>query len=279
MTNILNGRAYADELIEQAKITVRDIMDNGHILTLAIVSVGVDQGWKQYVSSIVRVCNIVGIKVQEYDYDKSISQNQLLAKIDDLNNNHSITGIFVQYPLPKHIDSDLIYDMIQPNKDIDGQSSQNIANLYRGKKCIVSATAQSVVSLLEHYNIVLEGKKCVVIGRSVSVGKPLSLLLLQHNATVSICHSKTNDLSLYTCNADIICCAVGKPKFITADMVSNGSIVVDIGTNFVDGKMCGDVDFDNVSKKCQFISPVPNGVAAVTTIKLICNIITAFELQ
>lgn len=278
MFKLLDGKVCAAELYSSVKAKVEKIFDEGKVLTLALISVGNQPDWIQYANAIERGCTRVGVKLQRFDFDENVSTGFLLEQINRLNENTLVTGIMVQHPLPKHIDEKAVVDSIKHNKDIDGQCYENISSLYRGTKSLFSATALAVVHLLKFYGVEISGANCVILGRSQTVGKPLSLLMLLNDATITVCHRKTKNIKQITKQADIICSAVGVPHFLTADMVKDNAVVVDIGTNFVDGKVCGDVDFSNVKDKVSYISPVPGGVGAVTTAMLISNVVTAYEL-
>lgn len=239
--------------------------------TLAIVSVGDDPASKVYVRNKIKACDKAGINVVRFNYDANCAQCELVNVIRALNINPHIHGILVQLPLPPHIDSKRVLNLIDPNKDVDGFHPHNIGRLAVDQRHMIPCTPKGIMHLLNTYGITVEGKHCVIVGRSNIVGKPLAMLMLNDNATVTICHSHTRDLTSLTKQADILVCAVGKPKFITADMVKPGAVVIDVGINRVDGKLCGDVDFDAVSEVASYITPVPGGVGPMTVAALIDN--------
>lgn len=279
MATILDGKAFASEIYADIKQQVGEIEQNGDSLTLAIISVGEDVAWQQYAGSIVRNCDKVGIDVVRCDFLSNVTNAQLLDCIHKLNADPTITGIFLQYPLPKNLNGFELDDAISPNKDVDGQSKDNIAHLMRNRVGLTPATPQGVIDLLDRYEISVSGKKCVVVGRSLTVGRPLATMLTHLNGTVTICHSKTVNLVEECANADILLVAIGKARFINGGMVKEGAVVVDIGTNFIDGKLVGDVDFDTVVDKVSYINRASYGVATVTTATLLNNLIKAYYLQ
>lgn len=248
-------------------------------ITLAIFFVGNNPASQVYVRNKEKACEEVGIKVRLFKFDENISQNTIIKSVEECNNDPAITGIMVQLPIPSHLDADIILDTIDPNKDVDGLNIINQGKLLKGKPCIEPATARGVITLLQNNNIDIAGKNAVIIGRSILVGRPLSMLLLKENATVTVCHSKTANLKEITKTADILVVAIGKPKFITKDMVKKDAVVVDVGINRVAGKLCGDVDFENVQEVASYISPVPKGVGPMTVVTLLQNVVTAYKIQ
>ena len=275
--NILDGRNVADHI----KQLVKDKISNYDMqIYLAVVIVGDDHASKIYVNNKKKACEEVGIKSLEFPLPEETTEEELLSFIDMLNKNSSINGIIVQLPLPKHINENRVVHSIAVEKDVDGFSAANVGKLWLGNHQIVSCTPAGVIELLDYYNIDIKGKNCVIVGRSNIVGKPMAALLLEKNATVTICHSKTKDISQFTKQADVIIAAVGKSKFITADMVKNGAVVIDVGINRgEDGKLCGDVDFENVKNKAKWITPVPGGVGPMTIAMLMKNTLTAAIAQ
>ena len=265
--------------IKVKKQYTSDIEKNNYNITLALILVGNNPASEIYVRNKNIACQKVGIKVKGYTLNEEISEEELLKIIEDNNKDDSVNGILVQMPLPKHIDEIKVINAINPLKDVDGLTVINQGKLMGGLKTIPSATPKGVITLLKKYNIEISGKNVVVVGRSILVGKPLSLLFLQENATVTICHSRTRDLGSVTRQADILVAAIGKPKFFTSEMVKEGAVVVDVGINRVDGKICGDVDFEEVSKKASFITPVPKGVGPMTIASLLENIIDCYKMQ
>ena len=211
-----------------------------------------------------------------YELDANISQDYVLNLIDTLNKDDNVNGILVQLPIPKHLDKEEILSRISVAKDVDGFSAEQAGKMFLGEEALVSCTPQGIIELLKAYNVEIEGKNAVVVGRSNIVGKPVATLLLQENATVTVCHSKTKNLSQFTSNADILVTAIGKAKFVTKDMIKNGAVIVDAGINRDEnGKLCGDVDFDDVSDKCSLITPVPGGVGPMTVTMLLKNTLIA----
>lgn len=248
-------------------------------ITLSIISVGEDQASRIYLESKVKACDEVGIITDVHVLQENTSQKDILTLINSLNKDDKINAIMVQTPLPSHIDVEKILDAVDPMKDVDGLSIYNQGKLVKNLPCVVPATPQGVITLLKNNNIDLFGKHVVVVGRSTVVGKPLAHLFLNENATVTICHTHTKNLKDITRKADILAVAVGKPKFITADMVKKNAVVVDIGINKVMGKICGDVDFENVEPVVSYISPVPRGVGPMTTAMLLQNVIKCYKEQ
>ncbi len=245
---------------------------------LAVVLVGKDPASRVYVDSKEKSCKEVGFYSEKYVLDENIDEMELLNVVEKLNQSRKIHGILVQLPLPKHINEQLVIDAILPYKDVDGFSAVNIGNMLMGNNMIIPATPKGVIKLIESTGVGIEGKHAVVVGRSNIVGKPAALLLQQKNATVTMCHSRTKNLEKYTKQADILVVAVGKPKLIKANMVKKGAIVIDVGTNRVDGKLVGDVDFDSVKKVAGYITPVPGGVGPMTIACLLENTLECMAL-
>lgn len=248
-------------------------------ITLAILHIGNDQSSMIYLESKEKACAEVGINTKILKLPENISQREILNIISDLNKDKTVNAIMVQTPLPKHIDTETILNSVDPMKDVDGLSIYNQGKLIKDLPCVVPATAQGVITLLKNNNIDISGKNVVIVGRSIVVGKPLAMLFLKENATVTIAHSHTTNLKDITKRADILVVAIGKPRFITADMVKKDAVVVDIGTNRVMGKICGDVDFENVQTVASYISPVPKGVGPMTTAMLLSNVIKCYKNQ
>ena len=273
---ILDGVKNADmikrKIFEEVSRIKEDIM-------LAILMVGKNPASEVYVSNKEKACEQVGIKTRIYQFDENISQKEIIKTIEECNNDEKINGILVQLPLPNHLNADVILDTIDPDKDVDGLNIINQGKLQKGLNCIEPATPKGVITLLKNNNVELAGKNVVIIGRSYLVGRPLAALFLKENATVTICHSKTNNLKDITRKADILCVAIGKPKYITDDMVKRDVVVVDIGINRVAGKLCGDVDFEKVSEIASYISPVPKGVGPMTIASLLQNVMTCYKKQ
>jgi len=239
--------------------------------TLAIVSVGDDPASRVYVRNKIMACDKAGVSVLHQKMDANCTQSELESLIRLLNIRSCIHGILVQLPLPPHIDSKRILNLIDWDKDVDGFHPYNMGRLAAGDPAIIPCTPKGIMKLLDTYGITVAGKHVVIVGRSNIVGKPLAMLMLNNNATVTICHSHTNQLALITREADILVAAIGKPKFIKADMVKDGAVVIDVGINRVDGKLVGDVDFDAVSEVASYITPVPGGVGQMTVAALIDN--------
>ena len=244
---------------------------------LSIVLVGANPASQVYVKNKIKACEYTGIIPELINVEDTITEVELLAIVDKLNNDDSVHGIIVQLPLPKHINEQVIIDAINNKKDVDGFGIENKGRLFCGLDSLHSATPEGIMTLLDAYNIPIEGKHAVVVGRSNIVGKPIAMLLLAKNATVTITHSRTNDLASITKQADILVVAIGKAKYITSDMVKEGAIVIDVGINRIDGKLYGDVDFENVANKTSYITPVPGGVGPLTIASLLKNTLIAYE--
>lgn len=244
---------------------------------LAVIMVGNNPASQAYVRGKEKDCEECGIDCFVYRVKDTISQEELCLIVDTLNNSNEVDGILVQLPLPQHIDKNAVIEHIHPEKDVDCFRAESVGKLVLGRPTYMPCTPSGIVDLLKAFDIKVEGKNCVVIGRSDIVGKPMSALLTSMGGTVTTCHSKTKDISTYTRNADIIVCAVGKPGFLMADMVKDGAVVVDVGINRgEDGKLCGDVDFASVSEKCSAITPVPGGVGLMTRVALLKNTVKAY---
>jgi methylenetetrahydrofolate dehydrogenase (NADP+)/methenyltetrahydrofolate cyclohydrolase len=273
MTKIIDGKKISIEIKEEIKLEIDKIIEGGKRAPgLAVIIVGENTASKVYVNSKVKTCSALGIYSEKYILDSEVAEIDLLKLVEKLNNKDEIDGILVQLPLPKHINEDKIIDAIKPNKDVDGFHPINLGKLVIGKNGFKSCTPYGIMELLKRYEINLNGKDVVIVGRSNIVGKPLAIMLTNENATVTLCHSRTKKLSEKTLNADIVIVAIGKEDFLTEDMVKEGSIVIDVGINRNKlGKLCGDVDFKNVSKKTSFITPVPGGVGPMTIAMLMRN--------
>lgn len=275
MTVIIDGKKVSAEI----KAQLKQQLDNGFlppkVCGLAVIIVGDNPASKVYVRNKVSACLEVGVKSFKYELPENTEERAIIDIIEQLNENSEVYGILVQLPLPKHLDERKILAAIDPNKDVDGFSANQIGRLLLGEKCFPSCTPQGIMELLHAYNIDIEGKSAVVVGRSNTVGKPMALMLLKENATVTVAHSKTRNLAEITSKADILVVAIGKARYIKRDMVKEGAVVIDVGMNRVDGKLCGDVDFDDVFDKCSYITPVPGGVGPMTVTMLIKNTVTA----
>ena len=273
MNKIIDGKKVSLEVKETLKNEISKLTKKP---TLVVISVGDDPASKVYVKQKEKCAQYVGINYIHLNYDK-IEENDLLSKIDELNNDDSINGIIVQLPLPKYLDSTKIVNAISPKKDVDGLSYINAGKLLNNEPCLVSCTPKGIMYLLENEKIDLEGKNVVVIGRSILVGKPMMNLLINANATVTLCHSRTKELEKITRKADVLIVAIGKKHFIKKDMVKRGSVIIDVGINRVDGKLYGDVDFDDVYDKVKKITPVPGGVGPMTVVMLMSNVLESYK--
>ena len=264
MGKILDGKAFANLLGQNLKEKVKKLKDEGITPHFCVINIGDDPASKIYVRTKKRRAEKMGIIQDIYQMPADTKQEEALALIDKLNADPAINGLMVQLPAPKQIDADALLERIDPNKDVDGLTPANIGHLWMGNHFVEPATAEGIIALLKHYEIPLEGKNVVIIGRSNIVGKPLAALMLEQNATVTIAHSRTKNLSEITKKADVLVSATGQAFLVKADMVKDGAVVVDVGMNHVDGKLVGDVDFDKVKEKTSYITPVPGGVGPLT---------------
>ena len=274
---LLDGKIMAAELEEQLKARVAALASRGFVPCLTVILVGEDPASQTYVSNKEKACQRLGIRSVTLRMPEETTQEELESAIQKANADPEVHGILVQLPLPKHLDSDRALSLILPEKDVDGFHDINAGRLSRGLDCTVACTPKGALHMLKQAGIPIARKEAVVVGRSNIVGKPMALLLLQENATVTVCHSRTVDLAAHTRRADILVAAIGKPSFITADMVKEGAVVMDVGINRVDGKLCGDVDFEAVAKKASWITPVPGGVGKMTIAMLMDNTVAAAE--
>lgn len=269
MTTIMDGKSLSEKIYEKIKADVEKLNRKP---TLAVIITKDNEAGAVYVRNKQRACEKTGINSMTVEFEPSVSEQEMLDKIDELNQNSDVDAILVQLPIPNHLDTEKILNRISPNKDADGFHYVNAGKLFTGQMPdSVACTPKGIIRLLDEYKIQIEGLNALVIGRSNIVGKPIAQLLLQRNATVTIAHSKTKNLSEFSKMADLIVVAVGKPKFLTGDMVKEGAIIVDVGISRVDGKLSGDVDFDSVAPKASYISPVPKGVGPMTVAMLIQN--------
>ena len=272
MAQLIDGKLISTQIKDELKLEVAALKEKGVIPCLAVIQVGNDPASSVYVNNKKKACAYIGIESLSYELEETISQEELLSIIDELNHNEMVHGILVQLPLPKHIDEEAVIKAISPEKDVDGFHPETVGNMCIGSKGFLPCTPAGVIQLLKRSNIDICGKECVVVGRSNIVGKPMALLLLRENGTVTIAHSKTNDLKEITKRADILIAAVGKPKFITSEYVKEGAVVIDVGIHRnEDNKLCGDVDFDDVIDKVSAITPVPGGVGPMTIAMLMNN--------
>lgn len=275
---LLDGKKTANNIKLQLKDEVNLFYNKyNKIPHLAIILIGNIEASQIYVRNKIKACKMVGIKSSLICKEETITTEQLINEINELNINNDIDGIIVQLPLPKHINEQLIINAIDSKKDVDGFGIESKGKLFSGLPCFKSATPYGIIKLLEEYNIDCTGKKAVVIGRSNIVGKPMALMLLEKNATVTICHSKTLDLKTITREADILVVAIGKAKYITKDMIKPNSIIIDVGMNRDENGLCGDVDFENVKNLVSYITPVPGGVGPLTIAMLLSNTVQAFK--
>ncbi len=278
---LLDGQALADNIEKDLKNKIQIISAQTHKRPkLAVILVGKDPASITYVNMKIKACQRVGMDFDLKTLQEDITEAELLSLIKDYNTDQNISGVLVQLPLPRHIDSKMVLEAIDPSKDVDGFHPLNIGKLCTQKESFLPATPMGVMRLLKHYHIEIKGKDVAIIGASNIIGKPLSMLMLNAGASVSVCHILTKDISFYTQNADIVCVGVGKPDLIKASMLKKGAVVVDIGINHLnDGRIVGDVDFNNVQKVAGFITPVPKGVGPMTIVSLLENTLIAFEKQ
>ena len=275
---IIDGKRVASQIKENIVAEVRSLKQKtGKTPGLAVVLVGDDHASAVYVRTKNKTCKNLGFQSFENILPANTSESTLLGLIDELNKDERVSGILVQLPLPSHISSYKILEAINPQKDVDGFHLENIGRLVTGNATFKPCTPEGIIQLLDHYKVDIEGKNAVVLGRSNIVGKPISLLLLERNATVTICHSRTKNLSAITKLADILIAAIGKPNFVTADMVKDDVVIIDVGINRVNDKLIGDVDYQSVSKKASLITPVPGGVGPMTIAVLMANTLQAFK--
>ena len=276
----IDGKKISIEIKDELKEKVKAYKESGVEITLAVIQVGEDPASTVYVGNKKKACEYIGINSLSYELPDTITEEELLDKIRDLNERKDVNGILVQLPLPKHINEDAVIRAIAPEKDVDGFHPQSVGKLSIGEPGFVSCTPAGIIQLLKRSNISIEGKECVVIGRSNIVGKPISQLLLRENGTVTICHSRTKNLKEVTKRADILVVAIGKPLFVTKDYVKEGAVVIDVGIHRdAQNKLCGDVDYADVEPIASAITPVPGGVGPMTIAMLMNNCVEAVELQ
>ena len=280
MAKIIDGKAVSQFVKDEVKKEVSALGEKGVSVGLAVIIVGNDPASRTYVNNKKKACEATGIISEEYALPEDTTMDELLALIKELNAKKSINGILCQLPLPKHLDEKAVIENIDPIKDVDAFHAVNTGHIMIGDYSFLPCTPAGIMEMLKYYNIEIEGKECVVIGRSNIVGKPMAMLLLQKNGTVTICHSRTKNLKEVTSRADILVAAVGVPYFVTADMVKDGAVVIDVGMERnKEGKLCGDVDFAEVEKKASYITPVPGGVGPMTIATLMKNTVTAAKIQ
>lgn len=279
MVKVLDGKFFAEEIRKEVAREVEELKKRAITPGLAVIIVGEDSASQLYVKKKHEACGQVGIYSEVIRLPENTTEEELLAKVEELNADHKINGILVQLPIPKHIDAHKVIDKIHPDKDVDGFHPLNVGDLVIGKNRLIPCTPHGCIKMLELAGINPEGKKAVVIGRSNIVGKPMFHLLLQKNATVTIAHSKTRNLQEICRDADILVAAIGKPKFVTKDFIKPGAVVIDVGINKLDGKTVGDVDFADCKDVAGAISPVPGGVGPLTIVMLLYNTIKAAKIQ
>ncbi|HOJ92937.1 MAG TPA: bifunctional 5,10-methylenetetrahydrofolate dehydrogenase/5,10-methenyltetrahydrofolate cyclohydrolase [Dictyoglomaceae bacterium] len=275
MVEILYGKPVAEKLEEKIREDLKEIGSKGIVPTLLIIKVGENPEGESYADSVERFFKKVRINVERRNLEEDIPSSDFKKEMEEISEDNNIHGVLILRPFPVHLEKEKVYQLIPPSKDIEGLSYQNLGKIIYGEDTFHPCTAQAVIELIDFYNISLEGKNVVLVGRSISVGRPLALLLLHKNATLSICHSRTKNLSFYTKMADVLVVAVGKAGMITPDMVNENAVVVDVGTNVVEGKLVGDVDFDRVKNKVKSITPVPGGIGIITTRVLALNLLKA----
>lgn len=278
MTQIIDGKRISQEIKDELKEQVAKLKEQGANVSLAVIQVGNDPASCVYVRNKKLACEYIGIQSLSYELPEETTEEELIGLIQKLNEDPSVNGILVQLPVPAHINADRIIQTISPDKDVDGFHPQNVGKLVIGERGFVSCTPAGIIQLLKRSGIEIAGKHCVVIGRSNIVGKPMALLMLRENATVTVAHSKTHNLKEICQNADILIVAIGKPQFITADYVKDGAVVIDVGIHRDENnKLCGDVKYDEVAPKASAITPVPGGVGPMTIAMLMHNCLESFN--
>lgn len=273
MSNI-DGKIISTKIKEELKAEIKTYMIKP---CLAVIQIGNDEASNVYISAKQKACSEVGIYLKHIKFDEDSREIEIINKIIELNNDEYVHGILLQLPIPEKFNEEKLNNYISRNKDVDGLTDINVGKLINNKKCLVSCTPQGIIKLLEESGVSIPGKNVVIVGRSKLVGKPLISLFLNNDATVTVCHSKTNNLKEFTKNADILVVAVGKKHLITEDMVKKDSVVIDVGINRIDGKLYGDVDYENVKNKVSLITPVPGGVGPMTVAMLLCNVNTVYK--
>lgn len=272
MTQLIDGKRISQEIKDELKIEVQKMKEQGISVCLAVVQVGNDPASTVYVRNKKKACAYVGIESRAYELPEETTEEELVKLVEELNQDDTVNGILVQLPLPRHINEDRIIRTISPDKDVDGFHPVSVGRLWIGEKGFVSCTPAGIIQLLKRSGIEIEGKNCVIVGRSNIVGKPMAALLLRENGTVTVTHSRTKNLSEVTSKADILIAAIGKARFITAEYVKDGAVVIDVGMNRdEEGHLCGDVDFKGVEAKASAITPVPGGVGPMTIAMLMNN--------
>lgn len=279
MAQIIDGKLISTQIKEELKVKVAVYKEKGITITLAVIQVGSDPASTVYVGNKKKACEFIGIESLAYELPEETTEQELLDLVNKLNSDDKVNGILVQLPLPKHINEDLVIKTISPAKDVDGFHPQSVGALSIGQKGFVSCTPAGIIQLLKRSNVEIEGKECVIVGRSNIVGKPMAMLLLRENGTVTITHSRTKDLKEVTKRADILVVAIGKPKFITKEYVKEGAVVIDVGIHRNENKkLCGDVDYEDVFPVAGAITPVPGGVGPMTIAMLMHNCVESVEI-
>ena len=274
MAVLIDGKKISAEIKDELKEQVAALKAQGKEITLAVIQVGNDKASSTYVGNKKKACEYIGVRSLAYELPEETTEEELLALVEELNTREDVNGILVQLPLPKQINEDKVLLAINPDKDVDGFHPVSVGRLWIGEKGYESCTPAGIIQLLKRTGISIEGKECVVIGRSNIVGKPMAALLLRENGTVTVCHSRTKNLAEVTKRADILIVAIGKPKFLTAEYVKEGAVVIDVGIHRnEENKLCGDVDFESVEKVASAITPVPGGVGPMTIAMLMCNVV------
>lgn len=280
MAFLIDGKRISQDIKDELKEKVSVYLSEGIQITLAVVQVGNDPASSVYVGNKKKACEYIGIRSLAYELPEETTEEELLNLVKELNQREDVNGILVQLPLPEHINEDLVIQTISPEKDVDGFHPQSVGKLIIGQKGFVSCTPAGIIQLLKRSGIEVEGKECVVIGRSNIVGKPMALLLLRENGTVTVCHSRTRNLKEVTKRADILVAAIGKPKFINSSFIKEGAVVIDVGIHRDENnKLCGDVDFDDVTNKVSAITPVPGGVGPMTIAMLMSNCVESVSIK
>lgn len=280
MAEILNGKELAKKIRTNLKVEVEELKKQKKYPKLAVIMVGNDQASSIYVKNKSKACDEIGIDFEEYLLPEETTMQELLSLITKLNEKKEIKGILLQSPIPAHLDIQKAFETIDPKKDVDGFHPISVGQACIGQDTFIPCTPLGIVRLLEEYKIPIEGKNVVILGRSNIVGKPLMQCMLKKNATVTICHSKTRNIQEITKQADILIVAIGKPKFITEEMVKENAVVIDVGMNRLEnGKLCGDIDFEGVEKKVSYITPVPGGVGPMTIAMLMQNVVKATKME
>lgn len=280
MTMIIDGKTISAQIKDELREEAAALKNSGRTVTLAVVLVGNDPASCVYVKNKKKACEYIGIRSLSYELPETTTEKELLALVGELNEREDVDGILVQLPLPPHIHEDMIIRAISPQKDVDGFHPHNVGLLTIGQKGFVSCTPAGIIELLKRSHIQIEGRECVIVGRSNIVGKPMALLMLRENATVTVCHSKTENLKEVCSRADILICAIGKERFFTKDYVKDGAVVIDVGMHRDENnKLCGDVDFDDVKNKASAITPVPGGVGPMTIAMLMYNCVLAAKMK